>query len=139
MFQQSRALAPKFAQRPFFPGLADRINNLGEITIASKTGTFHIKLNQGQWVVVERNSFPADVAQVRSLAAGVADLTALEPRTGRGDVLTFLGLSAPDQGGDAVEVKLADIRAEHGGCSGRSCARHARRAWPHRRVCAPAQ
>jgi hypothetical protein len=113
VFQQSRSLAPKFEEHPFFPGLADRINNLGEITIASKTGTFHVKLNQGQWVVVERDSFPADVAQVRSLAAGVADLTALEPRTGRSDLLTFLGLGPPDQGGDAIEVKLADTSGQN--------------------------
>jgi uncharacterized protein DUF4340 len=106
--QQARSLSPKFDQRPFFPGLADRLSQLGEITVTSKNGTFHLQLVQGKWVVPERNSFPADVAQVRAAAVGMADLTVLEPKTGRADWLNYVGLGAPDKGGDAVDVKLSD-------------------------------
>ena len=106
--QQADSLAPKFGQRPFFPGLGTRINELGEIAITSKSGAFHLKLDQGKWVVVERDSFPADVAEVRATAIGMADLTTLEPKTGRADWLNYLGLGAPDKGGDAVDVKLSD-------------------------------
>jgi hypothetical protein len=106
--QQTASLAPKFDQRPFFPGVTDRMNDLGEIAITSKSGTFHIRLNQGKWVVVERDSFPADLAQVRSVAVGVAQLTTLEPKTNRAEWLNYVGLSAPNKGGDAVDVKLTD-------------------------------
>jgi hypothetical protein len=108
VIQQARSLAPKFEQRPFFPGLTDRINDLGEVTVTSKSGTFHLRNQQGKWVVVEKDSFPADVGQVRAIAAGVADLTMVEPKTGRADWLTYVGLGAPDKGGDAVNVALAD-------------------------------
>src|SRR5258705_3030655 len=108
VIQQARSLAPKFEQRPFFPGLTDRINDLGEVTVTSKSGTFHLRLQQGKWVVVEKDSFPADAGQIRAVAAGVADLTMLEPKTGRADWLTYVGLGAPDKGGDAVNLKLAD-------------------------------
>jgi len=108
VFQQASSLAPKFEQRAFFPGLTDRINTVGEIAITSKTGTFHVRLAQGKWTLVEKDGFPADVAQVRGVAAGMADLTTLEPKTNRADWLNFVNLGAPDKGGDAVDVKLTD-------------------------------
>ena len=107
--QQSRSLAPKFEQRPFFPGLADRLSGLGEVDVTSKSGTVHLKLTQGKWVVAERDSFPADLGQIRSAAAGMADLMTVEPKTSRADWLNFVGLSAPDKGGAAVGVKLLDV------------------------------
>lgn len=109
VIQQSRSLAPKFDQRPFFPGLTEHINDLGAITITSRSGTFHLQLQQGKWVVAEKDSFPADAGQIRAIAVGVADLTMLEPKTGRADWLTYVGLGAPDKGGDAVDVTLADM------------------------------
>jgi hypothetical protein len=109
VIQQARSLAPKFEERPFFPGLAARINDLGAVTITSKSGTFHLQLQQGKWVVVEKNSFPADAGQIRAVAVGMAELTMLEPKTARADWLTYVGLGAPDKGGDAVDVTLADM------------------------------
>ena len=109
VIQQARSLAPKFEQRPFFPGLTDHINDLGAVTVTSKSGTFHLQLQQGKWVVVEKDSFPADLGQIRAIAVGVADLTMLEPKTGRADWLTYVGLGAPDKGGDAVNLTLADM------------------------------
>ena len=108
VLQQASSLAPKFAQRPFFPGLTDRINDVGEIAIQSKSGTFHVRLTQGKWVVVEKGGFPADAAQVRGAAIGVADLTTLEPKTNRADWLNYVGLGTPDKGGDGVDMKLTD-------------------------------
>ena len=108
VWQQSTSLAPKFEQRPFFPGLTDRINQLGEVAITSKTGTTHIKLQQGKWVVVERNNYPADLGQLRLVAAGMADLTMLEPKTGRSDWFNYLGLGDPAKAGDGIDVKLSD-------------------------------
>lgn len=108
VLQQASLVAPKFAERPFFPGLNDSINNVGEIAIASKTGTFHVRLNQGKWSVVEKGGFPADAAQARSVAAGMAGLTALEPKTNRADWLKYVDLDAPDKGGNAIDVKLTD-------------------------------
>jgi hypothetical protein len=108
VLQQASSLAPKFAERPFFPGLTDSINNVGEIAISSKSGIFHVRLNQGKWAVVEKGGFPADAAQARSVAVGMASLTTLEPKTNRADWLNFVNLGAPDKGGDAIGVALTD-------------------------------
>ena len=108
VFQQAASLAPKFDPRPFFPGLGDRLAQLGEITITSKSGSFHVRLQNANWVVVERDSFPADPAQLRAVAVGMAELQMVEPKTARADWLNFLGLGAPDAGGDGVVVRLAD-------------------------------
>jgi uncharacterized protein DUF4340 len=108
VFQQSSSTAPQFQQHPFFPGFSGRLEQLGEIAITAKTGSFHVRLQQGKWVIPERSNFPADSGQVRSTALGLADLTVLEPKTGRADWLSYVGLIAPDKGGDAVDVKLSD-------------------------------
>src|SRR5262245_20731875 len=90
VFQRANELAPKFDPRPFFPGLPQTVNNLGQVTVTSKTGTFHIKLlEDGKWGVVERNNFPADQMQMRATAVGIADLQMIEPKTGRADWLIY--------------------------------------------------
>ena len=108
VWQQTSSLAPKFEQRAFFPGLGDRLGQLGEVAVTTKTGTFHVKLNGGKWAIAEKGGFPADPAQVRSVAVGMAELTTLEPKTNNPDTLNFVGLGAPDKGGNGVEVVLND-------------------------------
>ena len=108
VFQQSLSTAPQFQPRPFFPGLTDRLTQLGEIAISTKSGTFHVEMQKGKWIIPERAGFAADPSQVRSTALGLADLTILEPKTGRADLLSYVGLVAPDKGGDATGVKLTD-------------------------------
>ncbi len=108
VWQQSNSTAPQFQEHPFFPGLADRLPQLGEIAVTAKAGAFHVRLNQGKWVIPERGNFPADPGQVRSTALGLADLTVLEPKTDRADWLSFVGLVPPGKGGDAVDVTIAD-------------------------------
>ncbi len=108
VFERAGELAPKFEARPFFPGLPQTVNNLGQVTLISKAGgTFHVKLMDDNWVVEERNNFPADQMQMRATAVGIADLQVLEPKTARADWLGFLGLTAPPEG-DAVRVTLTD-------------------------------
>jgi hypothetical protein len=108
VLQRAGELAPKFDPRAFFPGLPQTVNNLGEVTVVSKTGgTIHVKLMNDNWVVEERNNFPADQAQMRATAVGIADLQILEPKTARADWLGFLGLTPPPDG-EAVRVTLTD-------------------------------
>lgn len=108
VFQQSRSLAPQFAQKPFFPGLTAKLNDLGEIAVASKTGTFHLKLMGDKWVIPEKDSFPADAALIRATGQGLADMLTLEPKTAREDWLPLIGLDDPAKGGAGVALKLSD-------------------------------
>ncbi len=66
-----------------FPGLTAQLAGLSEIEVASKTGTFHIRQTDGRWVVVERDSYPADAGQVRAAGTGLADLQIIEAKTSR--------------------------------------------------------
>jgi Domain of unknown function (DUF4340) len=111
VFQQSGSLARKFEPRPFFPGLSNQLDKVGEVSIASKSGSFHLKLVDGKWVVTERDSFPADAAQMRALGVGLAELQMLEPKTARADWLTYIGLGAPPDG-DGVDVRLTDTAGQ---------------------------
>ena len=107
VYERASELAPKFAPRNFFPGLTTTVNNLGEMAIAAKNASIHVKLAGGKWTVQERNGYPADEMQMRAVAVGMADLQTLEPKTARADWLKYIGLEAPPQG-DAVRVTLTD-------------------------------
>jgi hypothetical protein len=105
VYQRSASLAPQFDPRPLFPGLTQQLAGLSEIEVVSKTGTLHIRQADGRWVIAERDSYPADVALVRSTGTGVADLQIVEAKTSRPDWLNYLGLGAPPEG-DATQLKV---------------------------------
>jgi Domain of unknown function (DUF4340) len=108
VIQRGRELAPKFEPRPFFPGLAAQVNTIGDIAITGKNGTFHVHLTGGRWVIPEKNGFPADAAQVRAVAGGLAGLETMEPKTARADWLGYIGLADPGPKSDALDMKLSD-------------------------------
>src|ERR1043166_336435 len=64
VFQRAGELAPKSEPRPFYPGLPTAVNALGEMAIVSKATAIHVKKMGDDWVLVERNNFPADQAQM---------------------------------------------------------------------------
>ena len=105
VYLRAASLAPQFEPRPLFPGIAGQLSGLSEIEVTSKTGTLHIRPMDGRWVVVERDNYPADAAQVRAAGEGLRDLQILEAKTARADWLNYLGLGAPPQG-DATQIKL---------------------------------
>jgi len=105
VYQRAASLAPQFEARPLFPGIAGQLAGLSEIEVTSKTGALHIRPMDGRWVVVERDNYPADAAQIRAAGEGLRDLQIIEAKTSRADWLNYLGLGAPPQG-DATQIKL---------------------------------
>jgi hypothetical protein len=105
VYQSSSSLAPQFEARPLFPGLTAQLEGLSEIEVANKTGTIHIRQMNGRWVVVERDSYPADAGQVRSAGTGLAGLQLIEAKTARPELLKMIGLDAPPAG-EATQMKL---------------------------------
>jgi hypothetical protein len=108
LFQRAQESAPQFAPEPLFPGLSGRINELGEIALTTKDASFHVRATDQGWVVVEKDSFPADFSVIRAHAVGIATLETLEPRTANPELHDRIGLGAPDAGGDAVRIALTD-------------------------------
>jgi hypothetical protein len=111
--QRARNAGPSFEPQPVVPGLADVVNNIGEVMVETRDGVFHARrTDDGNWVMVERNNFPANVAMVRSASVGMAELQAVEPRTAQPELLGRLGLGAPEDDGDAIRVVLRNREDE---------------------------
>ncbi len=111
--QRARDTGPSFEPQPIVPGLADVVNNIGEVMVETREDVFHARRTEdGDWVIVERNNFPANIAMVRSAAVGMSELQALEPRTAQPELLGRLGLGAPADGGEAIRVVLRNREDE---------------------------
>lgn len=109
VLQRSPGVSADAAAKPLFPGLAGQLSALGEIAIQTKDSQFHIRQVAGKgWVITERNDFPADPNAVRALGTGLSSLETIEAKTARPELHGALGLVAPDKGGEAVRVSLAD-------------------------------
>ena len=105
VYQRSASLSPQFEPRALFPDLAKQVDALTEIEVTSKTGTIHIRQTDGKWVVVERDSYPADAGQVRTAGTSLAGLQIVEAKTARPELLSMVGLDAPPAG-QATQLKL---------------------------------
>jgi len=105
VYQRSASLAPQSEPRALFPGLTEQLAGLSEIEVVSKTGTIHIRQTDGRWVVVERESYPADAGQLRTAGTGLAGLQVIEAKTSRPELLNRIGLGAPPAGA-ATQIKL---------------------------------
>jgi hypothetical protein len=113
LYQRAIDAGPSFEAQPVVPGLSDTINNVGEITIETRDGTFHARRTEdGNWVIPERNNFPANIQMVRSASVGMAELEAIEPRTSQPELLARLGLGDPADGGEAIRVIVSNRAGE---------------------------
>jgi hypothetical protein len=111
--QAARNAGPSFEPQPVVPGLANVVNSIGEVMIETRDDAFHARRTEdGDWVIVERNDFPANIAMVRSASVGMSELQVLEPRTAQPELLGRLGLGAPEDNGDAIRVVLRNREDE---------------------------
>jgi hypothetical protein len=112
LVQRSQDSVPPSAPQALFPELAARVNDLGAITVTNKDGSVEARATDQGWVIPARNNFPANFATIRSMAAGVASLETVQQMTANPELHARLGLGAPDTGGDAVRIALADTAGQ---------------------------
>ena len=113
LYQRAGDAGPSFEPQPVVPGLADTVNNIGEVMIETRDETFHARRTEdGNWVIPERSNFPANIQMVRSASVGMAELQAIEPRTAQPELFDRLGLVAPEDDGDAIRVVLRNREGE---------------------------
>ncbi len=111
--QRTRDTGPSFEPQALVPGLADVVNNIGEVMVETREDVFHVRrTEEGDWVVVERNNFPANIAMVRSASVGMSELQSVEPRTAQPELFARLGLGEPEDDGEAIRVVLRDREGE---------------------------
>lgn len=86
-----------------FPGLGDRLSEVGKISLSGPEGKTTILLRDGHWVVEERFGYGADRAEIRKLLAGVVRARRLEPKTADSARLDNI-----DLGEDAVALQISN-------------------------------
>lgn len=90
--------------------LPDLAGKLGDLTwIRLSRGATRVNFAQigGSWAVVEKGNYPAIQSKVRQLLLGLADVTLVEPKTRRPELLSRLALDDPSKG-NATQVTLQD-------------------------------
>ena len=97
---------PPTGQRAL-PGLADKLGELAWMRIVHGAAKENFSLINGRWAVVEKGNYPADAERVRRLLVGLADLTLVEPKTDRVELLPRLDLDDPGNGKSTL-VALQD-------------------------------
>ena len=92
-----------------FAGLYDSLNDITQIEVRANEGAFHAAQIDGQWVVRERDDYPANTRAVREFLLGVADLTIRSRKTANPELYEQLQLNDPsDANSRAVETTLRD-------------------------------
>ncbi len=103
-----------------FPGLADRVNDVRRIVVTRGQFTSTLESREAEgglaWSLKERAGYPAPIEIVRAVAAGMAQLRLVEPKTARPDLYPRIHVDDPTgpNGKDArgALVELFDARGQ---------------------------
>ena len=80
------------------PELAARLGDLAWMRLAQGTRKTDFTAIGGRWVLIEKGNYPAAAGKVRRLLLGLADLTLVEAKTRRPELLSRLDLDDPSNG-----------------------------------------
>ena len=111
---QEHGVKVQFVPEQMYPGLETSLDQVRKIVYTLPRGMrdpekITLTCNvQNQWVVVERQNYPADQDLVRKALIGVSELQLYQPRTARKEWLRELGLLEPENLGKAVRVEFFD-------------------------------
>lgn len=101
------------ADEPAFPALHDDPQAVARITIAATGQETVLERAGDDWVVANRNGYPAATQEVRDLVIGLLDMRLIEPKTTRIDRMGRLDLQSLDTEGSAARrVRLEDAEGE---------------------------
>ncbi len=103
LFGESPSTSVTHRDEPLFPGLADRLNAVATITIASDPNTTTLARRDGAWTITEKGGYPADAKKVGTLLGGLIDARILRETTANPALYKRIGL-----GDKAVHLKLSD-------------------------------
>ena len=94
--------------RPLLPGLRDQVNNVDSIVLSGAGDKVLVTLKRGTdgWHIVEKSSYPADVAKLREFLLKLADATVIEEKTANPKHYADLGVD-DISGKDAKGVQVA--------------------------------
>lgn len=112
---QRRALTSDFDPRPVFPELGARVNEAAKIEITSRLSTVTIARDDtapDTWRVADKGNHPARADMVKRTVVGLADLELIERRTAQPEWHKHINLTAPEDKGTGVRVRVFDAAGE---------------------------
>jgi Domain of unknown function (DUF4340) len=102
-----RAVTPPLAGKRALPRLAATLGDLAWMRLVRGPMTADFTAIGRRWVLVEKGNYPAAPERMRRLLLGLADLTLIEPKTKRANLLARLDLDDPKNGRSTL-VTLQD-------------------------------
>lgn len=93
-------------QAVFIKGLAQRVNDVAEISLTGSGKSTVLKRDGSGWVLASRANFPVDFAKVRDGVLSLAELAISEPKTQDPAKYDFLGVAEPSDKPDSTSRKV---------------------------------
>lgn len=98
---------------PIMPTLFDALNDVSALTVVGAEDKVLVSLQrqQEQWVVAERNNYPADLSKIRSAVLALAEAKIVEEKTSNENLYVKLGVeevTASEATGVKAMVTYAD-------------------------------
>ena len=72
--QRSKSVSDDPQERFLLPNLRKNINDVAQIDIVSGADHANIKITDNQWVVSDRNNYPANIGAVKDLVFGLSNM-----------------------------------------------------------------
>lgn len=92
-----------------FPGLMEKINDVSELVVKTRTGTITIMRKGKTWTVKEKHDYPANMEKIREAVVGLGELKILEAKTKKPELYEKLGLEDVEaEGSLSTGVTLKD-------------------------------
>ncbi len=99
--------APEIVRAPLFPDLSAVLPTAARLEITTRDAAIRIEVNEtGDWVLPDKDGFPARLAPVRRVLEGLRSLETVALKTANPDWHEALSLRAPQDGGDGTLVRL---------------------------------
>lgn len=111
------------APGPLVDGLHAKLNDVSGLKVAGASGRelVHLRRQGDQWVVVQRDGYPADVDKLRSFLLKLADARRIEAKTSRKESHAALGVEdISDSNARGLQVVLEGVNPEVSLIFGRS-------------------
>jgi hypothetical protein len=109
-WQTSREKAPATSihTENLYPGLVDQINDVTGLTIRSTQATTELSRKRDEWVVANRDNYPATFANVKNTLLNIANATVVERKTANPERYAQIGVADLDDADS--KATLVDIK-----------------------------
>ena len=94
------------AGKVYLSNLVQRINDVNEVDIIQKNMQSHLEKISGQWVLKEKNNYPADFSKIKKLLLDLNNLKTVEAKTARPEKYGELGVQGVDKPGEAKSSRV---------------------------------